>query len=192
MRIIGGKYKGSKLADIGEGDMAAHLRPSSDRARESVFNILNHPKFGNAPRDMRVLDVFAGTGALGFEALSRGASHVSFVENGAISNRILKQNIKILDASKDTQLINSDVLMLPMNKSEPFDLVFMDPPYGMGLGESAILNLKQNNWLANNALIVWEEATRPLAPHFLTLIDQRTIGRAVLSFFRYHQEIKNG
>ena len=183
MRIIGGKWRGRALAELGEGDIASHLRPTSDRSRETLFNMLSHPRYAGTPTGKRVLDVFAGTGALGLEALSRGASHASFIENGATSLTILKQNILSLGADQ-TRVLTSDVTKIDACKSDPFDLIFMDPPYNKSLGEQAIKKLIMHNWICAGAIIVWEDEVRPAAPALLKLLDQRKIGRAILSFYQ--------
>ncbi len=184
MRIVGGKWRGRKLADLGDGDDAAHLRPSSDRLRESLFNILRHERYGGAPQGMRVLDLFAGTGALSLEALSRGASAAVMVENGAKSGTILRQNVALLQALDAVKILKADACKLPECKFEPFDLIFLDPPYGRSMGEKALQNAHQMGWLARDSVIIWEEELAPTLPYFLKSMDQRKIGRAVLSIAR--------
>lgn len=184
MRIIGGKWRGTKLTEIGEGDANAHLRPSSDRARETIFNIIKNPKYGSAPQNMRVLDVFAGTGALGLEAYSRGADHVAFIENGSKSIKFLQANCKKFSTEFRPQIESGDVLQIPQNQSATFDLIFMDPPYGKALGEAAISGLWNMQWIDVGATVIWEDEKRPLAPKFLTQIDERKIGKAVIGFYK--------
>ena len=137
MRIIGGKFKSTALASVGKGDENAHLRPTTDRVRESLFNVLTH---GNFPeiKGARVLDLFAGTGALGLEALSRGAASVQFVDDGNKANALIKQNINNLGVRADTKIYRRNATKLGENRTAPFDLIFLDPPYGKGLGEKAI------------------------------------------------------
>ena len=108
MRIIGGKYRGTVLANVGKGDILAQLRPTADRVRESIFNLLINGGYGNLVQDASVLDLFAGTGALGLEALSRGASCVLFIEDGAKSCSLIRENIDILNVEKYAKLIKCD------------------------------------------------------------------------------------
>ena len=163
MRIIAGQHRGLTLASVGKGDAGAHLRPTPDRVRESLFNVL--VGYG-MPHGARVLDLFAGTGALGLEALSRGAEHATFVDNGRVAGRLIKENLGKTRREADATLLTCTADKLPA-ASEPCDLVFLDPPYGKGLGETALLTAQRQGWLANDALIVWEESTPQSAPGFV-------------------------
>lgn len=173
MRIIAGRFRGTALASVGKGDPAAHLRPTSDRVRESLFSMLTH-------RDVilgaRVLDLFAGTGALGLEALSRGAKEVCFVENGRAGQRLISENIEKLRVEAETTLMRNDATRLGAWPSAPFDLVFLDPPYGKGLGAQALAALRDNGWLSPGATIVWEENTPMQAPDGFEKLDSRRYG----------------
>ncbi len=184
MRIVGGKWRGRKLAELGAGDEAARLRPSSDRLRESLFNILRHEKFGHAPQSMRVLDLFAGSGALAFEALSRGAEFACMVDQGAVARRLIKENAANLGCQDRAQFLTADATRLGECGQTSFNLVFLDPPYGKALGEKAVDSAFQGGWLAQDSVIVWEEEVAPTLPKFLQLLDQRKIGRAVLTIAR--------
>ncbi|MGJ5620986.1 16S rRNA (guanine(966)-N(2))-methyltransferase RsmD [Sulfitobacter sp. MF3-043] len=170
MRIIAGKYRGSVLADVGEGDVGAHLRPTSDRVRESLFSMLTHH---DVIIGARVLDLFAGTGALGLEALSRGAEDVCFVENGRVAQRLITQNIEKLRATAETTLMRNDATGLGAWIAAPFDLVFLDPPYGKGLGQLALTTARDGGWFAPDAMIVWEENAPMNAPDGFKRIDKR-------------------
>lgn len=172
MRIIAGKYRGTRLAALGKGDAGAHLRPTTDRVRESLFNVLN--AYVDWP-DCRVLDLFAGTGALGFEALSRGALDVTFVENGRVGQKLIAENVEKLRAADVTRLVRGDACKLGPSDHR-FDVVFLDPPYGKSLGRAALLQLTGNNWLAQNALVVWEENAPQDAPEGFVLHDTRRYG----------------
>ena len=176
MRIIAGAKRGLKLADVGAGDAAAHLRPTSDRVRESLFNVITSGRFGQPLTDAKVLDLFAGTGALGFEALSRGAAHVTFVDDGAKAAALIRQNKNAMKADGNVALIRRDATRLGDNTGEAFDLVFLDPPYGKGLGAKALESALQGGWIADEALVVWEENTAQLAPQGFDLLDQRRYG----------------
>jgi 16S rRNA (guanine966-N2)-methyltransferase len=161
MRIIAGQFRGRALAAVGKGDAGAHLRPTTDRVRESLFSVLTHT--GAVP-GARVLDLFAGTGALGLEALSRGAEHVSFVDDGRVSTGLIRKNIDICRAGEATALIRRDATRLGENPGVPFDLIFLDPPYGKGLGEKALQAALKGGWIADDALVVWEESSPMPAP----------------------------
>lgn len=170
MRIIAGRHKGLRLASVGKGDPGAHLRPTTDRVRESLFSVL----MGHGHPRGRVLDLFAGTGALGLEALSRGAAHVTFVEKGRIGQKLIRENIALTRRQEDTRLMAADATRLP-EAAAPCDLVFLDPPYGQDLGSRALASALAGGWIAPNALIVWEEATPQTAPG-LTVLDSRRYG----------------
>lgn len=175
MRIIAGQHRGTILADVGKGDAAAHLRPTSDRVRENLFNILVGGRFGQPVVGAKVLDLFAGTGALGLEALSRGAAHVTFVENGKVGGKLIRDNIRKLGRASDTKILTEDATQLG-SAGEACSLIFLDPPYGKNLGTKALLNAADQGWIAENALIVWEEASAQLAPRGFTQLDQRRYG----------------
>ena len=161
------------LASVGKGDAGAHLRPTTDRVRESLFNVLgNHDVIEGA----RVLDLFAGTGALGLEALSRGAAQVTFVDDGRVAQRLIGQNIAKLRAGDQTDLVRRDARHLPGRTGAPFDLIFMDPPYHKNMGSLALAAAEKGGWLAKDAFIVWEEAYPMDAPQGYTLVDHRKYG----------------
>lgn len=186
MRIIGGRRRGLTLAELGAGDARAHLRPTSDRVRESLFNLLAHGGHGvpAPPEGRQVLDLFAGTGALGLEALSRGAERVVFVENGPIALRLLRENIRRLGAEDVARVLVQDATRLG-RAATVADLVFLDPPYGRGLGEQAMVQAVAAGWLAESALVVWEESGPPRPVAGLTLLDARQYGETMISIFRY-------
>lgn len=175
MRIIAGTYRGRALASVGKGDPGAHLRPTTNRVRESLFNMLGGGRFGAPFQDARVLDLFAGTGALGLEALSRGADSAVFVDDGRKAVSLIKANIKTLGC-ENTQVIQRDATRLPRCDKTPANLVFLDPPYGKGLGERALASTVQTGWLADGALIVWEENQPQIAPMGFTKFDDRRYG----------------
>ena len=181
MRIIAGKMRGLTLASVGKGDEGAHLRPTADRVRESIFNVLMGGAYGDPISGKVVLDLFAGTGALGFEALSRGAAQVTFVDDGIRARALIRSNIDLTRTQGVTKLFRRDATKLGERHSAPADLVFLDPPYGMGLGEKAIAAALEGDWLAPKALIVWEESRPPIAPSQLRLMDQRKYGDTVVT-----------
>ena len=181
MRIVAGRFKGRALAALGKGDPAAHLRPTSDRTRESLFNMLAGGRFGDPVTGARVLDLFAGTGALGLEALSRGAAHATFVDDGAKALALIRQNIALCGAEGETRIVKRDARRLPPHEGPPHDLVFLDPPYGKGLGEVALAQALRGGWIAPDALIVWEESAPITPPPGITPLDSRRYGDTVIT-----------
>lgn len=177
MRIIGGASRGLHLTPIGAGDSAAHLRPTSDRVREAIFNLLINGGYGNPVMGADVLDVFAGTGALGLEALSRGAARATFLENGAVSAKILAKNIALMRVEDRSTLLRQDAMRGGITGQ--FDLIFLDPPYGKQMGQAALAALKP--CFAPDALIVWEENTPPQLPSGFAMLDQRKYGDTVVT-----------
>lgn len=175
MRIIGGTHRGTTLTDVGAGDPAAHLRPTSDRVRESLFNVLQGGRFGDPVRGARVLDLFAGTGALGLEALSRGAVHCTFVDNGKVAGKLLSANIAKLRRGADTTVLKTDASKLPA-PTQPCSLVFLDPPYGMGAGVKALNAALTGGWLTQDAMVVLEESSAQPAPRGFRTLDSRRYG----------------
>ena len=154
MRVVGGRLRGRTLA-APKGDA---IRPTSDRLRESVFNILAHA-YGDPVSGARVLDLFAGTGALGIEAISRGAAFCLFVDDGAEARALIRQNVDALGLGMVTRVFRRDATKLgAAHPVEPFGLVFLDPPYRKGLAVPALAALRDGGWLAPGALVVVEEA----------------------------------
>jgi 16S rRNA (guanine966-N2)-methyltransferase len=186
MRIIGGRHRGLMLASLGAGDPRAQLRPTSDRVRESLFNLLAHGDYGQPapPEGRRVLDLFAGTGALGLEALSRGAGFATFVESGAKALALLRRNIGLLGVDDVSKVVSRDATRLGRNHAAPADLVFLDPPYGRGLGERAIASALAGGWVRPGGLVVWEECVNLTPLSGLTLLDQRRYGETMIAIFR--------
>ena len=179
MRIIAGQYRGLALASVGKGDTGAHLRPTTDRVRESLFSILSGGRFGDPLTDARVLDLFAGTGALGLEALSRGAAQATFVDDGRKALSLIRENIAKLRTDA-AQIIRRDATRL--GTGEAHDLVFLDPPYAKGLGEKALAAALAGGWVADGALIVWEDSAEITPPPGVTLLDSRKFGDTKISF----------
>ncbi len=177
MRIIAGEFRGRALASVGKGDAGAHLRPTTDRVRESLFNVLVHQIDFDG---LRVLDLFAGTGALGLEALSRGAAHVTFVDDGRVAQGLIRKNIDLTRSADRTDLIRRDATRLGDNPGAAYDLIFLDPPYGKGMGQKALAALS-NGWIADDALIVWEENAPMQAPEGFDLHGARKYGDTHIS-----------
>jgi len=154
MRIVGGRLGGRTLAS----PRSQAIRPTADRLRESLFNILVHA-YGDPVTGARVLDLYAGTGALGLEALSRGAAFALFIDDAAEARALLRENIAALGLGGVTRIFRRDATRLgPAHPLEPFSLAFLDPPYGKGLAEKALVSARDGGWLAPGALIVVEEA----------------------------------
>lgn len=180
MRIIAGEWRGRALASLGKGDKGAHLRPTTDRVRESLFSMLAGGRFGDPISDARVLDLFAGTGALGLEALSRGAAAAVFVDDGRVAQRLLRENIAKCGAGARAELVGRDATRLAANPGAPCTLVFCDPPYGKGLGEKALEAALAGGWIAPGAIVVWEESAAVTPPEGLIPLDERRYGDTVI------------
>lgn len=184
MRIIAGTWRGRTLANVGKGDPGAHLRPTTDRVRESLFNMLAGGRFGDPFDGASVLDLFAGTGALGLEALSRGAVSAVFVDDGRKAQSLIKENLRLLRC-ETAPVIARDATRLPPCDGAQATLVFLDPPYGKGLGDKALAAAVKGGWLADGALIVWEESTPQLAPEGFTRLDSRRYGDTHVAVLRF-------
>ena len=184
MRIIAGAQRGLKLAEVGAGDPAAHLRPTSDRVREALFNVLLGGRYGSPVIGARVLDLFAGTGALGLEALSRGAVQATFVDDGRVAQGLIRDNIDRVKRRADTALLSLNATTLPPHTGDPFTLIFLDPPYGKGLGLLALQSAQSGGWIAPGALVVWEEATPQPAPPGFAPVEVRWYGETVVTVLR--------
>ena len=177
MRIVGGRHRGLRLAQLGQGDARAHLRPTPDRVREALFSILASRGW---PEGAVVLDLFAGTGALGLEALSRGAARATFVETGRVGLSLIADNLARAGRSADATVIARDARKL--GPGTPHDLVFLDPPYGQGLGSPALAACLASGWIAPDALIVWEDSAPQDAPVGFAPDDRRRYGDTHLTF----------
>lgn len=181
MRIIAGENRGLHLAEVGRGDPGAHLRPTADRVREALFNVLTGGRFGDPVTDAHVLDLFAGTGALGLEALSRGAAYCTFVDDGRTAQRLIRDNITRTRREAQSTLLTIDARKLPANAGQPATLVFLDPPYGKGLGHLALTQARAQGWIAPDALIVWEESSPMPPPAGFRPLEDRRYGDTVVT-----------
>jgi 16S rRNA (guanine966-N2)-methyltransferase len=184
MRIVGGQFRGRPLA------APAHegTRPTSDRAREAVFNIIIHAIPGFELAGARVLDLFAGTGALGLEALSRGAAFCLFVEQEAEARALIRRNVEALGLTGVTKIFRRDAADLgPAGRNDGFALAFLDPPYGHGLAERALASAADGKWLAPGAIAVVEErkGTAIALPAGFCALDQRAWGDTQALFARF-------
>jgi 16S rRNA (guanine966-N2)-methyltransferase len=182
MRVVGGRLKGRNLASPASRD----IRPTADRLREAVFNILVHG-YDDPIEGARVLDLFAGTGALGIEAVSRGARFALFVDNGTEARALLRSNVEALGLGGVTKVFRRDAGNLgPAHPVEPFSLVFLDPPYRMRLAEKACISLRDGGWLAQAALLVVEEAKAAefAAPDGFETLERRVYDDTEFVFLR--------
>jgi 16S rRNA (guanine966-N2)-methyltransferase len=182
VRIVGGELRGRALAT----PRTQSIRPTTDRTREAVFNVLAH-RFPEALNGRRVLDLFAGTGALGLEALSRGAASAVFIEEGAEGRGLIRENVEAFGLSGRTRIFRRDATSLgPIGTLQPFGLVFADPPYNKQLGEAALLSALNGGWLEPDALCLVEEsaaASFALPQGFVTE-DERSYGETLIRFIR--------
>lgn len=180
MRIIAGKYRGRRIKTV----KGQTVRPTADRVREAIFSIL-----GETVKGASVLDLFAGSGALGLEALSRGASFVLFVEKKPAVAKIIRHNIKLLDARENTEVCHADVrkfIKAFRDSRRRFDLVFADPPYKRGLAEQTLLLLGEGEILNDRAVVVveHERSCRPASTYgCLNLYTFKTYGDTAVSFY---------
>ncbi len=184
MRIVGGIHKGKALNPPKSQD----TRPTSDRTREAMFNILAHSINGFSVQDTRVLDLFAGTGALGLEALSRGASSAHFIDDSAAARGLIRTNAETLSATGQVKIWRRDATRLGLlDSAPPFDLVFLDPPYNKQMGDKALVGLLDGGWLSPDAVIVLEEAKNADVdiPTQLSELSTRNYGDTKAVFLRY-------
>jgi 16S rRNA (guanine966-N2)-methyltransferase len=182
LRIVGGRLRGRTLT----GPKSDAIRPTSDRLRESLFNVLAHA-YDDACENARVVDLFAGTGALAFEALSRGATYAAFVDQSAEARGLIRGNVEALGLSGVTSLLKRDATKLgQVAPFEPFTLMFCDPPYRKGLAERALVSARDGGWLAPGALAVVEEAAdiEVALPTGFVLVERREVGDTQLLFVR--------
>jgi 16S rRNA (guanine966-N2)-methyltransferase len=183
MRIVGGRLRGRTLA----APKSQAIRPTADRLRESLFNILIHA-YGDPVTDARVLDLFAGTGALGLEALSRGAAFALLVDDGAEARALLRENIAALGLGGATRVFRRDATKLgAAHPIAPFSLAFLDPPYGRGLAEQALASARAGGWLTGDSLIVVEEAAKAgfAAPEGFDELERRSYDDTMLIVLRH-------
>ena len=181
MRIISGQFRGRKLKTL-EG---MNTRPTADRVKESLFNILNSKVY-----DSKILDLFAGSGALGLEALSRGAVSCLFVDSSKEAINIVKENIKLCKIEEKAKVVNKDYLEVLKSTNEKFDIIFVDPPYSKGIEIIVLENVK--NILSDEGIVIIETDQTDITPeeiNGLAKYDSRKYGRTIISFYAMN---KNG
>ena len=190
MRIVSGEFRGKAIST----PAGAATRPTSDRARQAIFNILEHAPWSAGVRDKRVIDLFAGSGALGFEALSRGAAFCLFVETDEAARGAIRENVDTLSPHGglfgQTRVHRRDATQLgvrPGADGPAFDLAFLDPPYAKGLGETALAMLAAGGWLTDQAVVVFERGAGepPFSVEGFELLDTRDYGAAQVHFLRF-------
>jgi 16S rRNA (guanine966-N2)-methyltransferase len=189
VRIAGGRFRGRALSTP-EG---LNTRPTGDRARQAIFNVLEHAAWSPGLQGRRVLDLFSGSGALGLEAMSRGGAFCLFVETDERARGAIRDNVEALGLFGATRVHRRDATALgqrPASAGPPFDLMFLDPPYGKGLGERALAATADGGWLAPGALAVWERGAEEPEPETLgwTVLDDRTYGAARVFFLGRGEE----
>lgn len=183
MRVVGGRFRGRALA----APKHEGLRPTSDRVRESVFNILEHGIEGFDLEGARVIDLFAGTGALGIEAVSRGAAFALFVEDAAEARALIRDNVEAMGLTGTTRIFRRDATDLgPVGTMAPFGLAFLDPPYGQALGEKGLVAMRDGGWLVPGAVVVVEERAdvEVTLPEGYSELDRRRWGDTQVVFAR--------
>ena len=183
MRIVAGMYRGRPLV----APKGQSTRPTADRARQALFNVLEHAPWSPGLDGARTIDLFAGSGALGLEAISRGAASCLFIERDPAALAAIGANIETLGLGDRTRTLRRDAAELPARtEGAPFDLAFLDPPYGQGLAERALARLAAGGWLAPAAIVVVERGAdeADIAPERFEALDLRTWGAAKVSFLR--------
>ena len=189
MRIIGGKHRGRPLRAPMDKKAGKSLRPTSGRAREAVFNILGHGIEWDGLKDASVIDIFAGTGAYGLEALSRGAAHVTFIDFDAGALELIRKNAGSLGEGSNITPLKLDAARLPpppMAAETPCGLVFCDPPYNSNLTGPALLGLVKKGWIGGGAIVACEVAAKENfdPPPGLNVLVERTYGAARVIFLK--------
>ena len=183
MRVVGGRFRGRTLA----GPKSDAIRPTSDRLRETIFNVLAHG-YGDPVEGARVIDLFAGTGAMGIEALSRGAAFCLFVDEGAQARGLIRENVEALGLGGATRLFRRDATRMgAAGQNPPASLVFCDPPYGKDLAPRALKSCADGGWLSPGALVVVEEAqgSSVTLPFGFEEVERRDYGETTVLFARH-------
>jgi 16S rRNA (guanine966-N2)-methyltransferase len=191
VRIVAGRFRGKALT----APPGAATRPTSDRARQAVFNVLEHAAWSPGLADRRVIDLFAGSGALGLEAMSRGAAFCLFVETDDAARGAIRDNVEALGLFGATRIHRRDATDLgvrPGSAGPPFDLAFLDPPYAKGLGERALSRLTEGGWLTEDAMAVFERGADEPDPEVADYeqLDARDYGAARVVFLRRSVQVR--
>ena len=184
VRVISGRYKGHKLAEVGKETAKSGLRPTGAKVREALFNILINGSLGDVVSGARVLDLFAGTGTLGIEAVSRGADFACLIDMGQVAKQLIRKNMDILGNPSNIRFDRLDACALPRNSGLPYGLVFLDPPYGKNLTPGALASARNQGWIANDGVVICEESSNVTAPMGFELIQNRKYGQTVITVLR--------
>ena len=185
MRVIGGKWKSRKINGLFKMSHSKFIRPTSDRVKENVFNILENLEIGNPIFGAKVLDIFCGTGAMGIEAISRGATFCHFIDKSLISRQITLENIHNLSCENETQFLLKNVLEIGVCNHGTSDVIFLDPPYKKNIAEVSILKLLKFGWIDKNTLIILEKGKGELFKSGFKLIDSRIYGNTEILFLKF-------
>ena len=185
MRVIGGKWKSRKINEHFKLSYNKVIRPTSDRVKENIFNILENLNIDNKIFGSRVLDVFCGTGSMGIEAISRGATFCHFIDKSLISKQITLQNIHNLSCEKETKFSLKNVLEIGVCNHETADVIFLDPPYKKNIAEISILRLSKFGWIDGNTLIILEKGKDENFNSGFKLIDKRIYGNTEILFLKF-------
>ena len=176
MRIVGGKWRRRNLDSSFKFNKQRKIRPTSDRVKENIFNVVENLRTGNPLKGAHVLDLFCGTGAMGLEALSRGADFCHFIDNSREAKRLTLKNVRKVGAEQNSMFSLTDIIDLNQNDGVVSNLVFLDPPYGKNLGNLAISLLLENDWVNGDTIFILEKEVNGLFSSELTIVDQRVYG----------------
>jgi|OM-RGC.v1.016142940 16S rRNA (guanine966-N2)-methyltransferase len=176
VRIVGGKWRRRNLDSSFKFNKQRKIRPTSDRVKENIFNVVENLRTGNPLKGAHVLDLFCGTGAMGLEALSRGADFCHFIDNSREAKRLTLKNVRKVGAEQNSMFSLTDILDLNQNDGVVSNLVFLDPPYGKNLGNLAISLLLENDWVNGDTIFILEKEVNGLFSSELTIVDQRVYG----------------
>ena len=185
MRVIGGKWKSRKINGLFKQSHNKIIRPTSDRVKENIFNILESLDIGNPIVGAKVLDIFCGTGAMGIEAISRGANFCHFIDKSLISRQITLENINNFSCENETQFLLKNVLEIETCNHEKADIIFLDPPYKNNIAESSIIKLSKFGWIDENTLIILEKGKDECFRSSFQLIDRRIYGNTEILFLKF-------
>ena len=191
MRVVGGKWKSRKINQLLKNNHYSIIRPTTDRIKENIFNIIQNVDVKNQIEGAYVLDIFCGTGAMGIEALSRGASFCQFIDNSPISSQVTLNNIKNLRCENETNFLFTNVLEIGDYELKKSDVVFMDPPYKKRISEVVIQRLLQNGWIDKDSLIILEKSKKEIFNLDAHLIDNRIYGNTEILFLKLKLFRKN-
>ena len=191
MRIVGGKWKRRNLDSSFKFKNQRTIRPTSDRVKENIFNVVENLRTGNPLKGAHVLDLFCGTGAIGLEALSRGADFCHFIDNSREAKRLTMQNVRNLGAEQNSIFTKTDILDLNQNYGVVSDVVFLDPPYGKNIGTLAISLLLENDWVDGDTIFILEKEVNGQFSSELTIVDQRVYGGTEILILKYENVLNS-